>query len=253
MKIFVIPGINGLGKTMGCEGSYRTIFKRFNYKKIDLSLDNLSEQLSDIKNFSRKHVLKKALFFGGDHSISFPLVSSLFERYREETKLIIFDAHFDMMKPLKEPTHEEWLRALIELGFPTENIMLIGVRSNSENIDALEEDYALKKGVKVIYSEFFNDSIDEIIKFSSSGKIYLSLDIDVFDKGFISSTGYPEGKGLYPEDFLRLLKKIKENIFWGDIVEINLQKGSSMSKENTINTARKILKVFVDSKQDERS
>jgi len=33
------------------------------------------------------------------------------------------------MVPMKEPTHEEWLRKLIEDGFPTKNILLVAVRN----------------------------------------------------------------------------------------------------------------------------
>ena len=69
--------------------------------------------------------VQKIIFLGGDHSISYSLGKAFFEHCEKENKepcLIIFDAHADCIKPMKEPTHEEWLRALIDEGFPKENI-----------------------------------------------------------------------------------------------------------------------------------
>jgi len=66
----------------------------------------------------------RVIFLGGDHSISYSTTRAFFDYCDDSGKkpcLIVFDAHADCMVPMKEPTHEEWLRKLIEDGFPTKN------------------------------------------------------------------------------------------------------------------------------------
>jgi len=49
------------------------------------------------------------------------------------------------MEPMKEPTHEEWLRKIIEDGFPVENILLIGARNlYKSEIEFLKENTKVK-------------------------------------------------------------------------------------------------------------
>ena len=76
--------------------------------------------------FLRDIVLKdfKVCFVGGDHSITYPL----FKAFREKNAkpfLIVFDAHADCMPSMKEPTHEEFLRRIIEDGFDPAKVMKI--------------------------------------------------------------------------------------------------------------------------------
>ena len=56
--------------------------------------------------------------------------------------------------------------------------------------------------------------------FVSSGEVYCSFDVDVFDSSVMSATGYPETEGLGLELF-DLLEEIKEKIKWFDLVEYN--------------------------------
>jgi len=218
MKLKGIPGINGLGKTNGVE----TGFDKFCLgTKLELNKNNVSEQFEKIYSFSKK-ISNKYFFFGGDHSISYPLVKGIWEK-NPEIKLLVFDAHPDLMEPMPTPTHEEWLRALVEDGFPVEKIMLLGIRKNSENVDSSEIDFARKKNIKIIYSSEVEDKKYVLEKFISSGKIYFSLDIDVLDEKVFSSTGYPEKDGLSEKVFFELLDLVVscKNLFWVDLVEIN--------------------------------
>ena len=102
----------------------------------EIHLDNSNLELTN--NLIYKNSLKifeiqpKTVFLGGDHSISYSTGKAFFDYCESQGKkscLIVFDAHADLMPPMKEPTHEEWLRKLIEEGFPTEDILLVGVRN----------------------------------------------------------------------------------------------------------------------------
>lgn len=218
MELIGIPGINGLGKTKGVEKG----FDKFCLgKKLELNQNNLFEQFKKIYSFSKK-ISNKYFFFGGDHSISYPLVKGIWEK-NPGIKLLVFDAHPDLMESMAEPTHEEWLRALVEDSFPSGNILLVGIRKNSKNVDISEIKFAKEKNIQIIYSSEVEDKKDILEKFISSGKIYFSLDIDVLDEKAFSSTGYPEKDGLSEKEFFELLDLVVscKNLFWVDLVEIN--------------------------------
>jgi len=244
MEVLVIPGINGLGKTKGVEGAYKEFFQK--PEILNLNVNDVSEQIAQIKEKTKKYFNEnKILFFGGDHSISFPLVSNFFKKYEKESKLLVFDAHPDTMEPMQEPGHEEWLRALIEKGFPIENILIVGIRKNSKNVTKSEIDYLKEKGIDFIYSYEFEENKQKIINFVKGGPLYVSFDVDVFDSSIISCTGYAEKEGLNEEQVFSILEKIMEvkNNLYFDLVEINFKKGSEKDKEKTIKGVRKLLKT----------
>ncbi|MEM4270530.1 MAG: arginase family protein, partial [Candidatus Pacearchaeota archaeon] len=158
--------------------------------------------------------------------------------------LIVFDAHPDCMKAGKEPSHEEWLRALIEADFPAENIMVVGMR----NIDPIEAEFLKEKKIKQIKMNDvllnLEDVTDTIMEFASGKKLYLSIDIDFIDPAFAPSTGYVEPGGassrqaLYIFSRLSLLKNLKAL----DIVEVDSENDKN---KLTIKLAAKILAEFL--------
>jgi len=245
MKIVVVPGINGLGVTQGVEKSYLEVLERQDFEKINLNNGNIEEQLEQIVGGTKRYFNGgKVLFFGGDHSISYGLVLNFFEKYKNG-KLIVFDAHPDLMEQMPEPGHEEWLRAVVEkTGIDGKRILIVGVRKNSENVDKREIDYAKEKGIKIIYSDEFDSRREEILEFIGSGELYCSFDIDVFDSSIIASTGYPEENGLNEGQMFRLLEEIGEKINYFDLVEVNLEKGSEEEKKRTRDVVEKVLSEF---------
>jgi len=245
MKLICVPGKNGLGMTEGVENSYKEVLKGFEYELLKINLEDIESGLNEIYSKSFSYLSReKCLFFGGDHSISFPLVKAFFDINKFNSKLLVFDAHPDLMEPMQEPTHEEWLRGILNEGFRKENVLIVGVRRNSENVDKKEISFAKKNKIKIIYSDEFEERKLEILDFVSSGKVYLSLDIDVFDSSIISSTGYPEKEGLSEEQVFSVLSKIRDKIVSCDLVEVNLEKGKKKENLKAISVSRKLLKTF---------
>ncbi|HUW44094.1 MAG TPA: arginase family protein [Bacillota bacterium] len=248
MLIVKIPGINGLEKTKGCEKAgnavleaLKEIYANEQGVPIDARLLDLEEIHLDNGNLEEANKLiyknslecfeenPKIIFLGGDHSISFSTGRAFLEYCRKENKepcLIVFDAHADCMTPMKEPTHEEWVRALVDFGFPAENILLVGVR----NLDPSENVFLKKSGIKVMKMnqllENFEDSCDIIMEFSKGKELYLSIDIDIVDPAFAPGTGHKEPGGLTSRQFLYLIQRINKlkNLKAADIVEINPEK-----------------------------
>lgn len=267
MFVVKVPGINGLGKTKGCEKAGNEILKVLREKKffnesqreVDVSkldieeihLDNSNLELTNnliYKNAFETFGTKPfSVFLGGDHSVSYSLVRGFFDYVQNSGKepcLIVFDAHADCDNANKEPTHEEWLRKLIEDGFPGENILLVGVRKIWKN----EMDFLKKRKVKMISMnsllEDLHESCDTIMEFAQGREVYISLDIDVIDPVFAPGTGYVEVGGLSSREFLYLLSRIYKlkNLRGFDIVEINPEK----DRENiTVELGAKILSELI--------
>ena len=246
--IVKVPGINGLGKTNGCEkagnailNSLKEIYTNERGIPIDTALLDLEEIHLDNSNLELTNNLiyknsfaifgtkSKTIFLGGDHSISYSLTRAFLDYCQNSEKkpcLIVFDAHADCMQPMNEPTHEEWLRALVERGFPAENILLVGVR----NIWKEELQFLKEKRIRIITMNQLlgdlQDTCDIIMEFSSGKELYVSVDIDVIDPGFAPATGYIEPGGLTSRQFIYLIQRINKikNLRAIDIVEINPDK-----------------------------
>jgi arginase family enzyme len=275
VKTFVVkvPGINGLGKTKGCEGSGNAILKvlkeeiytseegkTIDFNKIDLEeihLDNSdlvkSGKLIYKNAFETYETKPKTIFLGGDHSVSYNLTRAFFDYCEnlnpvKEPCLIVFDAHPDLMKPMKEPTHEEWLRKLIEDGFPPKNILLVGIRNSYPD----ELKYIKEKGIRIMDMNKImldiEDACDIIMEFSSGKELYVSLDIDVVDPAAAPATGYRnEAGGLVSRQIIYLMQRINKikNLRAVDIVEINEKLDNEKFEGQTIKLGAKILGELV--------
>jgi len=259
-----VPAINGLGKTKGCEKApnlildeLKNIHSNEQGKIIDTQLLDLEEIHLDNGNveYSNGLIYKnsfeifgekpRVVFLGGDHSISYSTTRAFFDYCQNEGKepcLIVFDAHAACMTPMidlesedssppthkccKEPTHEEWLRKLVEDGFPIENILLVGVR----NLWKDEISFLKEKKIRIISMnsllENFQDACEIIMEFASGRELYVSIDIDFIDPAFAPGTGYPESGGLSSREFIYLISRMNKmkNLRAVDIVEINPEK-----------------------------
>ncbi len=249
--VFVVkvPGINGLGKTQGCEKAGNEILKSLNEiysnesgkpinsKLLDLEEIHLDNYNLDITNkliyknaFDMFGTKPRTIFLGGDHSVSYSLTKAFLNHCKKEGKnpyLIVFDAHPDCMEAAKSdsPSHEDWLRSLIEAGFPKENILLVGVRnSDAHEISFLHENKIKTVSMNSLLDDL-QDACDGITEFSSDprGELYISIDIDVVDPAFAPGTGYQEPGGLTSREFLYIVQRINKvkNLKGVDVVEIN--------------------------------
>jgi agmatinase len=268
MFIVKIPLINGLGKTNGCEKSgdailkfLKEIYSREDKKPINFSLLDLEEVNIDNSNieFSNDLIFKNArrileekqqtIFLGGDHSISYPTTKAFLDYCKDKNKkpcLIIFDAHPDCMEPMKEPTHEEWLRKIVEEGFPAENILIVGLRNSHKDEIKFIKENKIKICSMNSLKENLQDIYNLIINFSNEKELYISIDIDVIDPAFAPSTGYPEVGGLTSRDFLYLIQRIRKikNLKAIDLVEIN-EKMDKQKNYLTVKLGAKILSELI--------
>jgi len=263
MKIIAIPGINNLGKNNGCRDAGKRIFEELNnihssesgiiidsklidFEELLLDNSNVEEQERKIYEKAKETIKNEKIFFlGGDHSISFSIGKAFLDNCLENRKipcLIVFDSHADCMGPMKEPTHEEWLRALIEKGFPKENILLVGARNiYREEIEFLEKNRIKRVSINELQNNL-EEVTDMIMEFSLGKELYVSLDIDVLDPVFAPSTGYPEAGGLTTRQLLYILSRINKikTLKVIDLVEIDSE-GDKNKDFLTVRTGAKLI------------
>jgi arginase family enzyme len=218
-NIILFPIENGLNKTKGTKLFINEVEKEFKEKTFFPKIDfqDLNKAIKKVFREAKRQIKKnkKSIFIGGDHSLSYPTTLA-FLKTQKKPYLIIFDAHPDLMPEMKEPTHEEWLRAIILKGFNPKNILLLGTR----NKDPEEKKFIEKNKIKIKNKK--QEILKEIKKIPKNCQIYLSIDIDTIDPKFAPATGYPEKKGISKKDFFEILKeiiKLKPKAI--DLVEIN--------------------------------
>ena len=263
MQIIRVKGINAMGRTKGCEKapveileSLEEVYSNERGKIVDKQLFNLEEIHVDNNNVEEANKLiyensreifssqDKALFIGGDHSISYGLVKGFMENF-ENPFLIVFDAHADCMTPGKEPTHEEWLRKLVEEGFPAGKIVIAAARNiHPEEREFLDRNKIQVYGMKEIL-ENRQEICDIIMERARQAEgFYISIDIDCLDPAFAPGTGYLEPGGLTSRELLYFLQRLMllKNFKGADIVEINPDKDES---GRTVKLGAKILAELI--------
>ncbi len=174
---------------------------------------------------------RRRIFFGGDHSITYPLFKYYFER-QALTKMVVIDAHADFRDTYLNNRYSNAcvMRRVAELaGF--ENVIEVGIRSASW------DEYEFMKDRISIYDE----DIDEI----PHDKLYLSIDIDVLDPGIAPGVEDPEPCGLSLAALIALVRRIisEGDVIACDIVEVN----PSLDVKNgitSINAARLVFEIL---------
>lgn len=172
---------------------------------------NSKETLERVREQIDK-ILKKnkfPLMLGGEHAISLGAVKAL----DKDTKIIVFDAHYDLKDVWEGSsfTHNTWLRRACEI-LGSENVCIIGIRTGDE----FEHEYAKKEKILV------NPDEKDLIDFIKDQKVYLSVDMDVFDPSVAPGVGTPEPNGMNYKEFVGQLNKISDNskIIGMDVVEV---------------------------------
>ncbi|ACV23985.1 agmatinase [Methanocaldococcus fervens] len=186
-------------------------------KDLDL-YGNQVEIFNTIQSVS-KEILKdgkKIIVFGGEHSITYPIVKAVKDVYNDFI-VIQFDAHCDLRDEYlgNKLSHACVMRRVYEL---TKDIFQFGIRSG----DKEEWDFAKENNI-YLKMDLMNEEDLEFIK-SLDKPIYLTVDIDVLDPAYAPGTGTPEPCGFSTKELfnsLYLLKEVKDRIIGFDIVEVS--------------------------------
>ncbi len=158
---------------------------------------------------------------GGEHLITYGVVAGHREKHCEFSVLSV-DAHCDL-RNFYEGTklnHACVMRRIVETGCP---VTQVGIRSYSS-----EEAEFIKVGerINVIHArEILREDSESWVERALSSllpKVYISVDIDVFDPSIAPGTGTPEPGGLGWYEVLELIKSVFQSreVIGLDIVEL---------------------------------
>jgi len=218
-------------------------FFKISKKQVKVNQSNFEETQKNIEKEANKEFKKKnrVIALGGDHSITYGVIKAASKIYKN-LSLLYFDAHMDAEDDFLPPSHEDLIKAIVNNKIiKPENILMIGIRKFWEK----EHQFIVKNKIKVLFASEDKNKIALKIKnfVKNKEKIYISVDIDFFDKSIAFATGYPEKNGFFLEDFKKFTTDLEFNRIIGfDLVEVT----PSLDKDHITTTlASNVLKYLL--------
>ena len=193
---------------------------------LDLDWSRFFQAVEDRAVEVLRHPL--ALFLGGDHSVTIPLMRAFDRVVDGPFGVLHFDAHSDLFDVYEGHrwSHACTERRALELsGLAPQRLVFVGLRSF-----CLEEWDFLKAHPEITcYTarECYRQGIEAIAGQVVEGlqdvpAVYFTLDIDGLDPAYAPGTGTPEGGGLTTRDLLELVRVVFQRlpIRAMDVVEV---------------------------------
>lgn len=147
---------------------------------------------------------KFVVLLGGEHSVS---IGSIYAhaKYFTDLSILQLDAHSDMRQEYEgSPFNHACVMARAREVCP---VVQVGIRS----MDIAEREYVDEDNLFLAekihnHGEWHDNAINKL-----SSRVYITVDLDVFDPSAMPSTGTPEPGGLGWYQVLEFLKKVIEN------------------------------------------
>lgn len=164
------------------------------------------------------HYIKKGKFtvvIGGEHTVSIGPIRAQAENSRDITVLQL-DAHPDLRDEYNGSRYNHaCVMARVKELAP---IVQVGIRS----MDSREKQFIVPDRMFFAEQMYGNNLWLEKLISKLTEKVYITIDLDIFDPSIMPSTGTPEPGGLLWYDCLAFLKKVfeKRNVVGFDIMEL---------------------------------
>ena len=166
------------------------------------------------KNIAKQLIAKdKVLSFGGDHSVTYPIIDAFADTY-PNLNILHLDAHADLYENFDNNpfSHASPFARIMESG-KVASLTQVGIRTFSKH----QKEQAAKYNVKVIEMKDFNLDFIKTLK----APLYISLDLDVLDPAFAPGISHHEPGGLSTRQLLHIIQSIDVEVVGADIVEYN--------------------------------
>src|ERR1022692_85864 len=139
----------------------------------------------------------KLFCFGGDHSVTFPVVDAFTDKF-EKLNVLHLDAHADLYDNFDDNpfSHASPFARIMEKG-KVNSLTQVGIRTLTTH----QKNQAERFGVAIIGMKNF--SMDFIHKLKPP--LYLSLDLDVLDPAFAPGPSHHEPGGLSTRDVIIII------------------------------------------------
>jgi agmatinase len=155
----------------------------------------------------------KVLAFGGDHSVTYPLVKAA-AKHHPNLSILHFDAHPDLYDNFEDNpnSHASPFARIMESGL-AKRLVQVGIRT----INGHQREQAKRFGVEVLTMQHWQDVFN--VRFDSP--LYVTFDMDCLDPAFAPGVSHWEPGGLTTREALGVIQSLKANIIGADVVELN--------------------------------
>ena len=156
---------------------------------------------------------EKILAMGGDHSVCYPVIDAVKEKY-PNLHILHFDAHSDLYDTYQDNpySHACPFARIMESG-GIASLTQVGIRT----MEPHQREQARKFNVRQI--EMKNFSMEFIGQLQ--GPLYISFDMDVLDPAFAPGVSHHEPGGLSTRDVIEIIQRIRVPVIGADLVEYN--------------------------------
>lgn len=212
---------------------------------IDRGDVEIQEQISDfnrIKNQANKLFSEgPAIFIGGDHFVSWPIIMGLNQSLKKPNLLHI-DAHPDLYENFDNNTysHASPMARIMENNL-VESLTQVGIRTINKNQQNQIDKYQIKV--------FPANRPLPLSKDLPRGDVYISIDLDGLDPAYAPGVSHHEPGGLSVREVINLIWRVPGTVIGADIVEYNPKNDIN---KMTAAVAFKLIKELVARIQSEK-
>lgn len=163
---------------------------------------------------------KKVVAPGGEHLLALPLVQAYHDKYGDELHVLHLDAHCDLREDFLgvRLSHATVMRRVEEV-VGKERLSHFFLRSGDREEWRHLEAAPHKHGLGYPCGTETIEGMD--LSYLSGKKLYITLDLDVFDPAVLPGTGVSDAGGITFADFMGLLDKLRGyDIIGCDILEL---------------------------------
>lgn len=199
-----------------------------------LPQDGILKALDVIETVSEHLMVNNRIpvFLGGEHTLTIGTVRAAVDAFGRNVCVLVFDAHADLRAEYSgtKYSHACVVSRLLEF-IGKDHVYLIGTRAVSKaEHDRLKDTgvrFLTTRSVKRMGIRHSANLLQDFV--NSCGRVYLSVDMDVFDPAYAPGVATPEPDGLTPSEFFDLLHEVVSGKFMAiDVVEVTPQYDPSM-------------------------
>ena len=184
------------------------------------------EHLASFSKFIAEEVVahqKIPFILGGEHSLAFASVAAL-HQVHDDFSLLHLDAHPDLRPDYHGDrySHASVMRRSFELG-PKVSLTEVGIRSVDRDVARYIADQQKQNTPEKSLHVFYAPDVpaEQILK-TLKPKVYITVDLDVFDHSVMPAVGTPQPGGLGWYQVVGLLEHViaRHDIIGMDVVEL---------------------------------
>lgn len=198
-----------------------TYISRYSHEK---SIDEIKSQIDKLFQEGFTPIL-----LGGDHSVTWPGILSLYDNTKGNIGIIQMDAHLDLVDDSfvqgKYSGSSEIRRAIEMDRISGSNVVQVGIRgyNYAEHYHFIKDNDILVINPEAFYTSNVKQIAMQALEKAAKGTdhIYLTVDIDVLDSAFAPGSGANEPGGINTYQLCAFVKELAPYVDVIDIVEVN--------------------------------